>query len=79
MKRIQALSAQSAERGTVDCWNSNVAMTIQAYASIIMDFAIYAERFSQNLTSHTPTSSSGNYAPSMPAKDRFKGALKCVI
>jgi hypothetical protein len=44
----QALHAQSVERDTVDCWNSNATMTIQAYVSTIMDFAMFAEKFSQN-------------------------------
>ena len=67
---IQALSAQSAERDTVGCWNSNAAMTIQAYASIIMGFAMCVEKFSQSSTFHTQTSSSDNYAQNMHPKTR---------
>jgi hypothetical protein len=59
---IQVSSAQSAEKGIVGCWNSNAAMTIQACASIIMDYAIYADRFSQNLTLLLLKNSSENYA-----------------
>jgi len=68
----QVLRVQSAEKGTVGCWNSNVAMTTQAYVSAIMDSATYAEKSSQNLTSHTPTSLNGNYAPNTPPKTKVK-------
>jgi hypothetical protein len=48
LNMTQALYVQSVERDTVDCWNSNAAMTIQAYASTIMDFVMFVEKFSQN-------------------------------
>jgi len=50
LNTIQVSSAQSAEKDTVDYWNSNAVMTIQAYAFTIMDFAMCVEKFSQNST-----------------------------
>jgi hypothetical protein len=40
-------------------------MTIQAYASITMDFAMFVEKLSPNLTLFQPKNSSENYAPSI--------------